>query len=280
MKITDIYVRDPFILTLPEENCYLLFGSDGMTCCGESGHHFDCYRSRDLVDFEDPVPAFLPPEGFWGVRNYWAPEVHFYRGRYYMFATFALAKGNRGTAILVSDRPEGPYEPWSDGPVTPEGWFALDGTLYVDEEGDPWMVFCHEWIQVRDGTVEAMRLTPDLKRAAGAPVTLFHGSDAPWIGPVDKNDTTRSFITDGPFLYHDNGKLMMFWSSAGIIGYTMGVAESATGKITGPWIQHEKPVYDADGGHGMVFHDLNGKRFYVIHTPNSGRKERPLIVPF
>lgn len=34
MKITDINVRDPFVLTLPEEKCYLLFGSDGKNCWG------------------------------------------------------------------------------------------------------------------------------------------------------------------------------------------------------------------------------------------------------
>lgn len=34
MKITDINVRDSFILTLPEEKCYLLFGSDGKNCWG------------------------------------------------------------------------------------------------------------------------------------------------------------------------------------------------------------------------------------------------------
>ena len=79
-----------------------------------------------------------------------------------------------------------------------------------------------------------------------------------------------------PFLYRENGKLMMLWSSFSAGGYTMGVAESTSGKVTGPWIQHEKPLCDADGGHGMVFHDLTGKRFYVVHTPNSRQKERPL----
>lgn len=139
-------------------------------------------------------------------------------------------------------------------------------------EGDPWMVFCHEWVQIQNGTVEAMRLTSDLKCAAGEPVTLFHGSDAPWSKPWAENN----YVTDGPFLYCENGKLMMLWSSFSAGGYTMGVAESTSGKVTGPWIQHEKPLCDADGGHGMVFHDLTGKRFYVVHTPNSRQKERPL----
>ena len=35
--------------------------------------------------------------------------------------------------------------------VTPDGWQSLDGTLYVDRSGKPWMVFCHEWLQVGDG---------------------------------------------------------------------------------------------------------------------------------
>ncbi|MBO5695461.1 MAG: family 43 glycosylhydrolase [Lentisphaeria bacterium] len=106
--------------------------------------------------------------------------------------------------------------------------------------------------------------------------TLFHGSDAPRIQPWAETN----YVTDGPFLYQENGKLMMLWSSFGAGGYTMGVAESATGKVTGPWIQHEKPLCDTDGGHGMVFHDLNGKRFYVVHTPNSRQEERPMIIPF
>ena len=61
-------------------------------------------------------------------------------------------------------------------------------------EGDPRMVFCHEWVQIQNGTVEAMRLTSDLKCAAGEPVTLFHGSDAPWSKPWAENN----YVTDGP----------------------------------------------------------------------------------
>ena len=36
---------------------------------------------------------------------------------------------------------------------------TLDGTLYVDRAGKPWMVYAHEWIQKVDGTMEAIPLT-------------------------------------------------------------------------------------------------------------------------
>jgi hypothetical protein len=40
-------------------------------------------------------------------------------GRYYLLARFAKDERQRGTQILVSDRPEGPYRLHSNGPVTP-----------------------------------------------------------------------------------------------------------------------------------------------------------------
>ena len=39
-----------------------------------------------------------------------------------MFATFGSDKRYKGTQILKSDKPEGPYNPISAGPITPEDW--------------------------------------------------------------------------------------------------------------------------------------------------------------
>lgn len=58
---------------------------------------------------------------------------------------------------------------------------TLDGTLYVDPSGQPWMVYAHEWLQTVDGTMEAIRLAPDLTRTIGDPVLLFKASDASWL---------------------------------------------------------------------------------------------------
>ena len=38
---------------------------------------------------------------------------------------------------------------------------ALDGTFYVENEV-PYVIYAHEWIQTLDGTMEAIRLAPDL----------------------------------------------------------------------------------------------------------------------
>jgi Glycosyl hydrolases family 43. len=189
-----------------------------------------------LTHWEGPFPAFRPPEGFWADRDYWAPEVREYEGSYYMFASFKADGVARATQILRSDHPRGPFVPHGEGPITPAGWECLDGTLYVEKEGGgssdaagrgvgsgkgrPWIVFCREWLEVRDGQMWAMPLSPDLQSAAGEPILLFSASEAPWVRPARETD---EFVTDGPFLYReDEGRLFMLWSSVGERGYGEG----------------------------------------------------------
>ncbi|WP_420869776.1 family 43 glycosylhydrolase [Cohnella ginsengisoli] len=105
--------------------------------------------------------------GSGGTENFWAPEVHRWRGMYYMFASFKAPGRRRATQILAADGPLGPFRPLSDRPATPPDWECLDGTLYVDRQGEPWIVFCREWLQVTDGEMYALRLSADLAETAG-----------------------------------------------------------------------------------------------------------------
>lgn len=278
MRIEDIQIRDPFLLTLPETQTYYLFGSTDTDIWHSLATGFDCYRSVDLVHWEGPIAAFRPPAGFWSDRNYWAPEVHSYRGRYFMFATFKAESVSRGTQILVADQPEGPYLPHSAGPVTPAAWECLDGTLFVDDAGDPWIVYCHEWVQVMDGEVVAQRLAEDLTGTVGEPIVLFRGSDAPWARPLPHPrvpEGVSAYVTDGPFLHRlASGALIMLWSSRGARGYAMGVARSETGTVEGPWTQESEPIWGDDGGHGMIARTLAGELLLSLHMPNKSPHER------
>ena len=281
VTLADIQIRDPYLLTVPDEGAYYLFGSTDADIWRPPATGFDCYRSTDLASWEGPVAAFRPPVGFWSDRNYWAPEVHPYQGRWFMFATFKAEGVCRGTQILVATRPEGPYEPWSDGPVTPRDWECLDGTLHVDADGDPWLVFCHEWEQVLDGEVVAQRLSRDLREPLGEPQTLFAASSAAWVRPLRHPRIpadAKAYVTDGPFLHRlASGALIMLWSSFGDQGYAMGIARSTSGHVTGPWVQEAEPLWGADGGHGMIARLLDGELLLTLHQPNDTPNERTVL---
>jgi len=283
MKTQDIHIRDPFIIAVPREKRYYMYGTTRAMPNANGPACFLAYASSDLKEWEGPIKVFEGNADFWGTRDFWAPEVHLYKGKYYLFATFSADKVLRATQILVSDSPRGPFTPLTDRPVTPFGWQCLDGTLFVDDEGKPWMVFCHEWEQTHDGEICAIRLTEDLKYTAGKPILLFHGSDGPWIATVPwvkSGEGPRDYITDGPCLYRTkDGQLLMLWSSFGKNGYVQALARSKSGKVTGPWEQDPKLVYDSDGGHGMLFRTFEGKLMLVLHSPNSGGKERARFMP-
>lgn len=276
MKLTDIHIRDPFILL--ENGKYYLYGTrfDGeVGTFPQEADGTDVYVSDDLVNFSEPIPVFRRDESFWGTHHFWAPEVHKHNGKYYMFITIASKIRNRGVQILVSDSPDGTFVPVINDALTPSEWECLDGTLYV-EDGVPYMVFCHEWTQIGNGEMCIMQLSDDLSKAVTKPETIFKASDPSWAtGFLENRD---KYVTDGPFFYKANdGKLLMIWSSIADDKYVEAVSYSENG-VKGPWKHYDDLLYKEDGGHGMLFGDKSGQLMFTMHYPNTKDYERPVIV--
>ncbi len=275
MKRQDINVRDPYVLA--HGGKYYLYGSRGAEVWSDSATGFDVYVSEDLENWSEPKAVFTRTPDFKATMNYWAPEVYEYNGAFYMFASFKSPDVCRYTAVLRAEAPDGEFVPWSDGGVTPEDWECLDGTLYITPEGEPYMIFSHEWIQVTDGEMCALKLTPDLRAADGEPFLLFKASEAPWIR-AGHADGKEMYITDGPFMYTTkSGTLLMMWSSLGEHGYAQAVSYSSNGRIDGEWIHCEKLLFEKDGGHGMIFKAFDGRLMLTLHAPNENPYERPVF---
>ena len=276
MKCSEIHIRDPFVLV--HEGKYYMYGTVGANTWNNKKSHFDVYVSEDLENWSEPVCCFDAPEGFWGTMNFWAPEVHEWKGKFYLFASFKSETHCRGTAILRADSPMGPFVPHSEGAVTPADWECLDGTLYVSREGRPYMVYCHEWVQVGDGEMWAVPLTDDLKAAAGEGKLLFRASEPEWARPVSERENGwKGYVTDGPFMWRTaDGTLMLLWASFSEGGYTEAVAVSDNGGIDGEFT-HIEPLFRKDGGHGMVFRALDGQLYLTLHSPNRTPDERPVF---
>jgi GH43 family beta-xylosidase len=284
LTLEDIRIRDPYIVPDAAASTYYMYAQMGNRAdAKEKG--VEVYSSKDLKKWTGPHPVFTFPQDFWANYQVWAPEVHMYKDQYYLFVTLSntdtlamprpylteqwprLVK--RASQIFVADSPKGPFKAFENKPHTPVEWSSLDGTLWV-ENGVPYMVFCHEWTQVVDGTMELVQLKDDLSAPAGEPVTLFKAGDADWVTPLHEHGK----ITDGPFLYKTrSGKLIMIWSSFGTNGYAIGQAISDNGKIAGPWKQAEL-IFQENGGHGMIFNTFENELVLLFHQPNIGPHER------
>lgn len=275
-KLPDIGVHDPFIMPDPVSGIYYLY--QGRTA----------RMSIDLVNWCAPQTVFTVPEGTWANPRQapWAPEAWYFNGKYYWFGTLhnrntVLAEAStqgqacgdcgqiwqtqtaRGTIVAKSDSPMGPFEMVNtESPVAPADFMTLDGTLFVDRDGTPWMVYAHEWIQKIDGTIEAIRLEQDeagdlTGRGTGDPIYLFKGSDAPWYGQEARADNVQlpPYVTDAPSFFRTaSGELLMYWTSYRKHNneYVVTRARSESGELTGPWTQ-EDVVITENKGHSMLF---------------------------
>jgi GH43 family beta-xylosidase len=281
IKLTDIKMRDMCILADPQSKTYFMIGS-------ARGNRVRAYTSKDLYNWYGPQIIYTAPDDLWGdikIYGIWAPEMHIYQGKYYLFLTFNtrnnfveqwrdwLPRVTRGSQVLVADSPTGPFKSFDNRSTLPTDMMTLDGTLWVENE-IPYMVYCHEWVQIKDGTIEYIRLSDDLSETTGEPMHILNGSDAAWSLVMDKY---YGYITDGPYLYTSkSGKLFMIWSSVSHTNYTVGLAISESGKLAGPWRQQDTPLFRDDGGHGMLFKTFDGRLMMVLHAPNN-RQAQPRI---
>jgi hypothetical protein len=287
LRASEIKIRDPFVLPVAAERVFYLYGTtDVQPWGGVPGAGFDTYRSSDLIHWEGPFPAFRPALDFWGKTCFWAPEVHPWRGRYYMFATFRGDGVAQGTQILVADHPLGPFHPHSDRPVTPADCDCLDGTLHIAADGKPWMIFSRDWPQVTIGRYSALPLREDLRAADGEAIDLFSVNAAPWVRPPpwqqdrERENLPPCFVADGAWPFRmSNGQLCVLFSSWTETGYATGIARSISGELRGPWTPDATPFFAENGGHAMMFAGFDGTHYLTLHQPNDPPPEHPRFFP-
>lgn len=270
IKREDLRIRDPFIYTDKKNGCYYMYGTTALDNGSIAARNsFSCYKSYDLENFEGPFEIFNGGNiDFWADRDFWAAELHEYNDRYYLFGTCRSECRFKGTQIFVSDAPDGRFFPTSEYPITPAEWKCLDGTFFV-EDGKPYMVFCHEFSQTVDGEICAVQLNDELSAPIGDPVLLFRASQSPYS--TETQPGTGKLVTDGPFLWNENGKVKLIWSTFYHGRYVILPAESDS--LFGEW-RHGRPLFDFNGGHAMLFEALAGKRMISLHRPNILDRER------
>ncbi|MDV3459376.1 glycoside hydrolase family 43 protein [Sphingomonas sp. HF-S4] len=278
LLLPQMQLHDPFIVADKATKTYYLFTRNETAMTGDRRLGTMVYTSKDLKHWTRPRVVFALPEGTWAKNGAWAPEVHPWKGKWYLFTTFhneaaALPSPGtrklyrRGTILAVADKVDGPYRVVRGGePIVDKALMTLDGTLHVDAKGKPWLVYAHEWLQTTVGTIEAIPLNDDLS-AAGKPRVLFRADEAPWARGQRQADGDTVFVTDGPEFHRTStGTLVMLWSSYGERGYVQSIARSKSGSLDGPWEQLD-PLVRRDSGHGMLFRAFDGRLMMVLHRP-------------
>lgn len=108
--------------------------------------YFPCIpvsMSKDLVHWKIIGHAIINPQwarldNLEGGRGYWAPDISYYEGKFYITATYRLNDDGtvyRKQIIVSSETPEGPY---SEPAIIDED--GIDPSLFTDDDGKRYML--------------------------------------------------------------------------------------------------------------------------------------------
>lgn len=269
INVKDIPIRDPFILA--QNGVYYMLGTTGNDCWN-AGSDLTLYRSTDLVSFEK-LGTMIEKNLFADCTQVWAPELHYYQGKYYIIVSLFREDRGRGSMVFVADAITDKFQPLTGEYVTPKGWWCLDATLFVWKE-KPYLIFSNEWINPitadGDGSLFVAALSSDLKEIEGKPRKIVSGKYCGFARRLDENGYI-GYVAEGPYALEEDGQIALYWSTHAKDGYC--VVKSKATDIFEEYV-FEKFIFKEDGGHAMVFDDFSGKRKITFHQPNITPNER------
>lgn len=227
--------------------------------------HFDCFSSKDLVNWTKHASVLDTTAVKWAKRAMWAPSVISKDGKYYFFfGANDVHEGEiGGIGVAVSDRPEGPYKDLIGKPLINDivnGAQPIDQFVFKDDDGTYYMYY-GGW-----GHCNIVRLNDD-----------FTGLVPFEDGTIYKEVTPENYV-EGPFMFKKNGKYYFMWSEGGWGGPNYCVAYAIADSPFGPFqrkakILEQDPEIATGAGHHSVIHVPGTEDYYIVyHRRPLGRK--------
>ena len=274
----NISVHDP-VMTKDGDTYYLY-------CTGRG---ISVYSSKDMIEWkEEPAVFQRAPEwtfdavdGFRG--HIWAPDIHFYDGKFYLYYSISAFGKNTsaiGLATNVTLNPESPDYEWVDEGMMIKSipgrdlWNAIDPNIAVDDEGYPWMTFGSFW-----SGMKLVRLIPN-RTALSEPQEWYTVARRERGAFADDRSAGPAAI-EAPFIFKKDTTYYLFVSWDYCCRGENSTYKVVVGKSTdikGPYLDKEGKSM-AEGGGSLVIegnenfagvghnsaYTFDGKDYLVFH---------------
>jgi GH43 family beta-xylosidase len=208
------------------------------TGVADDGRCFPMLSSPDLLRWE-PHGGALEPLGIEGAEEYWAPEVAYSEGRFYLYyATGHAADPDHHLRLAVADHPLGP---WKDAGrnLTPGEIFAIDAHPFRDPRDGHWYLY-----YARDvleppyaGTGLAVDRLLSMDRLEGNPRNVLRPYAAWQVFELQRaiKQGLDWYTIEGPFVLQVEGRYVCFYSGGRWENPNYGVGYAFAGSPLGPW---------------------------------------------
>lgn len=286
----DIRVHDPVMIR--QNGVYYLF-------C--TGNGISVFSSKDLKAWKSEKPVFDAPPG-WAIKeipsfkgHIWAPDISFYRGKYYLYySVSAFGKNTSCIGVATNETldPAAENFKWVDhGKVIQsipgrDLWNAIDPNLAFDDQQQPWLVFGSFW-----SGMKLVKLDTSLDRIA-TPEEWYTVSKRARDFTRADHDPGEAAV-EAPFIFKKNNYYYLFVSfdfccKGKDSNYKIMVGRAE--KIQGPFLDRSGKRMDEGGGtllrggdeawpgvgHNSVY-TFDGVDYLVFHAYDAADQGKPKL---
>ncbi|GAB3527660.1 glycoside hydrolase family 43 protein [Pontibacter brevis] len=248
---------------------YYLYG----TVEGNANQGFEVYTSKDLKLWEGPKGASngfaLAKEDAYGTKGFWAPQVFYHQGRFYMAYT-----ANENIAIAASSSPLGPFTQQVKQPLAAPVK-QIDPFVFVDDDGKKYLYH----VRLQEGNrIFVAEMTDNMTGIKEETLRECIAAEVPWENTA-KADWP---VAEGPTVLKHNNLYYMTYSANDFRNPDYAVGYATSSSPLGPWVKQEtspiistKSIAEKGTGHGDFVKDKRGNLVYVFHTHHSDTAVAP-----
>lgn len=222
----------------------------------EQQTHFDCFSSKDLVNWTKHEKILTAENVTWATRAMWAPCSIEKEGKYYLFfAANDVHPGQvGGIGVAVADKPDGPYKDLIGRPLVSDN---VNGAQPIDQcvfkDGDTYYMIYGGWrrcniVKLKDDFTDTL----------------------PFDDGMRFKEITPTNYVEGPCVFKHNGKYYFMWSEGGWGSPDYRVAYAISDTIFGPHerigvILEQDQTVATSAGHHSVLNVPGTDKWYIAY---------------
>jgi beta-xylosidase len=243
---------------------------------------FPLLRSTDLVHWQPAGNALQRPAPALG-DNFWAPEVAYCEGVFYLYYSVGQGDKNHQLRVAISSDPLGPYQDVGEPLVDPKICsFAIDPSPFQDDDGQWYLFYAQDFLDtekgIRAGTalvVDRLLTMTTLAREPKVVLRARHDwqrflSDRSMYGGVYDWHTL-----EGPCVRKHNDRYYCFYSGGRWETENYGVDYGVADRVAGPYSDEgneagarvlRSVLNNVLGpGHNSIITSPNGQADYMVY---------------
>lgn len=223
---------------------------------------YEVYASTDLVNWENKGNCI---EDAWGkTKNFWAPDVKEYNGKYYM-----LASVDEHLGLMIADSPTGPFVPQDKFLYVS----TIDGHILF-EDGKMYIYYV-SWRDDHEYGIYACEMEDDF-------ITPKEETEVLVIRPEHSYELDMGRVTEAPYMMKKDGVYYLTYSASHFESPHYCVCYATSKSPLGPFTKYEgNPILVGDTerisgiGHHCIVYTPKGDTYIMYHTHDAPGKIHP-----